>query len=128
MAQAVFSAACEGDSPIFAAGTVDPLGIFPFVPRKLGQSPVNGYGRFARFVPLASVPWDPLPYTHSILAGAATTLSGSPAKLSSPATFPPNRNPIVAWARRENARDARGGVERRVGVVTIAARAGWADP
>ena len=28
VAQAVFSATCEGDSPIFAAGTVDPLGIF----------------------------------------------------------------------------------------------------
>jgi hypothetical protein len=38
-ARAVFSAACEGDSPIFAAATVDHWAKTPFVPRKLGQSP-----------------------------------------------------------------------------------------
>ncbi len=35
----------EGDSPIFAAETVDYWAKTPFVPRKLGQSPVNGYPR-----------------------------------------------------------------------------------
>ncbi len=38
-AQAVFAAVCEGDSPIFAAETVDHWERTPFVPRKLGQSP-----------------------------------------------------------------------------------------
>jgi len=38
-AQAVFSAPCEGDSPIFAAETVDHWAKTPFEPRKLGQSP-----------------------------------------------------------------------------------------
>jgi len=37
--QAVFSAPCEGDSPIFAAETVDDWARTAFVPRKLGQSP-----------------------------------------------------------------------------------------
>ncbi len=38
-AQAVCSAPCEGDSPIFAAETKDHWAQPPFVPRKLGQSP-----------------------------------------------------------------------------------------
>ena len=43
VSHAVFSAAYEGDSPIFTAGPVALLGILPCGPRKLGQSPVNGY-------------------------------------------------------------------------------------
>ncbi len=42
-AQSVFSAACQGDSPIFAAEAVERSGIFPGVPRESRQSPVNGY-------------------------------------------------------------------------------------
>ncbi len=38
-ARAVFAAPCEGDSPIFAAETVDGWASTPLVPRKLGQSP-----------------------------------------------------------------------------------------
>ncbi len=38
-AQAVFSAPCEGDGPIFAAETEDHWAQTPFVARKLGQSP-----------------------------------------------------------------------------------------
>jgi hypothetical protein len=39
VARAVFSAPREGDSPIFAAETVDHWARTPYVPRKLGQSP-----------------------------------------------------------------------------------------
>ncbi len=42
-AQAIVSAACKGDSPIFAAVAVDPSGQFPDGPQKLGQFPLNGY-------------------------------------------------------------------------------------
>ena len=84
VAQAVFSAACERDSPIFAAGPVDPLGIFPGVPRKLGPSPVNGYaGRLCEknpfsypypcraSRPVAPLPVKPGPATMRVLVGLA---------------------------------------------------------
>jgi len=72
VAQAVFSAACEGDSPIFAAGAVDPLGIVPCVPRKLGQSPVNGYDEgLTRNVPAFSRFFEAMGYSHGELTNYA---------------------------------------------------------
>ncbi len=81
-ARAVVSAVYEGDSPIFAAETVDDWARTPFVPRKLGQSPENGYYRSksSRQPAMSAVSWSPANTTtrYRKVSGLSAAIGMSP--------------------------------------------------